>query len=82
MRDDFLCVMNEYPEDRIEVRSYFRKGGKVVGTERCDTTPEAVVFAKHQLNYYRYVEIVYLHGMVSSWGYKVKSSEVLYTFGC
>ena len=71
----------EYPEDRIEVRSYFREGGKVVGTEVCDNSVEACTFAKHQLKYYPYVEVVLVHGSVTHWGgYKTRSQEVLYKF--
>ena len=80
----FLCRMKSfepYRECHIEVRSYFRVGGKVVGTEVCDNEIEARIFAKHQVSLYPYVEIVLVNGMVQANGiYEPKSSELLGVF--
>lgn len=67
----FLCGMKEsdtYKEERLEVRSYFREGGRVVGTERCDSEREAKTFALHQLSLFSYVEIVRVLVEVTFWG--------------
>lgn len=79
----FFVSMNESC-DRIEVRSYFRQGGKVVGTESCYTIEEAKTFAKYQLRYYPYVEIVLLHGLIHPYDFfEVKNTDILFRFiGC
>lgn len=74
-------MFTEYYEDRIEVHSYFSEGGKIVGTERCDSIPDAVTFAKHQLTLFPYVEVVRMSGSVTQWGgYRVRNKEVVYRF--
>lgn len=73
----FLCDMNE---ELIEVRSYFTEGGKVVGTERCYSQDEARAFARHQLKYYPYVEVVHVCGISHPWGFEPRVSSVLFRF--
>ena len=76
-----MSTQESYSEDRIVVYSYFREGDKVVGTEVCSTELEARFFARHQLKYYPYVEIVYQRGIVQPWGvYDIKSSDVIARF--
>ena len=67
--------------DRIEVRSYFRQGGKAVGTEVCSSIEEARTFAKHQLKYYPYVEVVLVRGVLHPYDfYEIRTIEVLFSF--
>ena len=68
-------------EDRIEVRTFFKEGGKIIGTERCSTIEEAKQFAIHALKYFPYVEVVFIHGVLHPFDiYEVRSSEVLFSF--
>ena len=75
-----MDVKGAYSESRILVLSYFREGGKVVGTEECSTEIEAFNFAKHQIRYYPYVEVALVSGMVNPWGYDIRHKEILAVF--
>jgi len=67
-------------EETYEVRTYFREGGKVIGTERCSSEQEARAYAKHQIKYYPYVEIVFVTYLIQPWGNEIKSSFVVAKF--
>ena len=73
--------MDSFLEDRIEVRTYFRRDGKLIGTEICDNESEARVFAKHQLSLFPYVEIVHVYGIMQPWGvFEVKRTDLIGIF--
>lgn len=68
------------PYTHIEVLSYFKEGGSVVGREICDSLAQARTFAAHQLKMFPYVEVVSVSGYLTDWGDQVKSKEVIYRF--